>query len=66
MQQLKQNNNKLKRARDTKAPPRSGNKGYGRQNKGTSVRTLAPTVIVRTDLPRTDPHQGVTRATWLR
>ncbi len=32
LQQLKQNNYKLKRACDMEGPPLSGNKGYGRQN----------------------------------
>ena len=34
LQQLKQNSDKLKRARDKEGPPRSGNQGYGRQNAG--------------------------------
>ena len=34
LQQLKQNNDKLKRARDTEGPPRSAKKGYGRQYGG--------------------------------
>ncbi len=34
LQQLNQNNNKLKRASDTEGPPWSGNKLYGRQNGG--------------------------------
>jgi hypothetical protein len=64
LQQLKQNNDKRRRARDTEGPPQRANKGYGRQYGGTSGRTPAATVIVRARHPRTDPHPGSTRATW--
>jgi hypothetical protein len=57
LQQLKQNNNKLKRELATRrGRHRVPKKGMAGSTEGTSVRTLATTVIVRTDHPRTDPQ----------
>ena len=39
-------------------------KGMEGSTGGTSGKIPAATVIVRTDLQRTDPHLGSTRATW--